>query len=80
MTNAAHDKEFEEIQVFYVYYDDQDSKSNDFYIPFYTDIGRSNLLAQLPIQSDGDNNKKILASSALALRDWSLIEIWNPYF
>lgn len=69
LKDAAHDKEFEEIETFYVYYNEQENRPTDFLIPFYTDIGRTSLLAQLPIQSDGNNNKKILASSALALRE-----------
>lgn len=52
-----------------MYYNEQENRATDFLIPFYTDIGRSSLLAQLPVQSDGNNNKKILASSALALRE-----------
>jgi len=38
-------------------------------IPFYTDLSRTNLLAMLPIQSNGNTNKKILASAALTLKD-----------
>jgi hypothetical protein len=69
LIDTNHENEYEELPIFYIYYNENPDNKDDFMIPFYTDLSRSNLLALLPIQANGNQNKKILASAALTLKD-----------
>lgn len=46
-------------------------------IPFYTDNTRSILLSSLPVKTDGDTNRKVIAGAAIMLKLWLTVKIYK---
>lgn len=50
---AKNDSEYEEIPVFYVYFNEKDAGGSEYLLPFYTDMSRATLLSMLPVPLSG---------------------------
>ena len=69
IVQTRHDQQYEEIPVFYIFFNQKESSQSEYSLPFYTDMSRATLLSMMPVLCEGNKDKLVLASAALLLKD-----------